>query len=127
MKVVIIGTGKVGSNISNALSKEGHDVIAIDTNDAVIKRIQDTQDIMCINGNGADINVLQEADAGRADLCIATTPHDELNLLCCLFANKLGAERAMSRVRNPMFFAQIGILKEDIGLSMVINPELITA
>ena len=127
MKVVIIGTGKVGSNISNALSKEGHDVIAIDTNDAVIKRIQDTQDIMCINGNGADINVLQEADAGRADLCIATTPHDELNLLCCLFAKKLGAERAMSRVRNPMYFAQIGILKEDIGLSMVINPELITA
>ena len=127
MKVVIIGSGKVGSNISNALSKEGHDVIAIDTNETALKKIQDVQDIMCIEGNGADINVLQEADVGRSALCIATTPYDELNLLCALIAKKLGAERTMARVRNPMYFAQIDILKEQIGLSMAINPELITA
>ncbi len=127
MKVVIIGSGKVGSNISNALSNEGHDVTVIDTKKTALDKIQDVQDIMCIEGDGADINVLQEADVGKSGLFIATTPHDELNLLCCLFAKKLGAARTMSRVRNPMYFSQVDILKDDVGLSMVINPELITS
>ena len=127
MKVVIIGSGKVGSNISNALSNEGHDVTVIDTSTDALAKIQDVQDIMCIEGNGADLNVLQEADVSKSGLFIATTPHDELNLLCCLFAKKLGAVRTMSRVRNPMYFAQVDMLKEDVGLSMVINPELITS
>lgn len=127
MKVVIIGSGKVGSNISNALSNEGHDVTVIDTKKTALDKIQDVQDIMCIEGNGADISVLNEADVGKSGLFIATTPHDELNLLCCLFAKKLGAGRTMSRVRNPMYFSQIDILKDDVGLSMAINPELITS
>ncbi|MCQ2464918.1 MAG: Trk system potassium transporter TrkA [Oscillospiraceae bacterium] len=127
MKVVIIGSGKVGSNISNALSKEGHDVTVIDTNKTALEKIQDVQDVMCIEGDGADLNVLKEADVGKSGLFIATTPHDELNLLCCLFAKKLGAGRTMSRVRNPMYFSQVDMLKEDVGLSMVINPELITS
>ena len=127
MKVVIIGSGKVGSNISRALSNENHDVTVIDVKKTALERIQDTQDIMCIEGNGADISVLQEADVDRAGLYIATTPNDELNLLSCLLAKKMGAGRTMSRVRNPVYFGQVDILKEDLGLSMVINPELITS
>ena len=127
MKVVIIGSGKVGSNISRALSNENHDVTVIDIKKTALERIQDTQDIMCIEGNGADISVLQEADVDRAGLYIATTPNDELNLLSCLLAKKMGAGRTMSRVRNPVYFGQVDILKEDLGLSMVINPELITS
>lgn len=127
MKVVIIGSGKIGSNISNALSKEGHDVTVIDVKKTALDKIQDIQDIMCIEGNGADVEVLKEADVDKSALFIATTPHDELNLLCCLLARKLGSGRTMSRVRNPMYFSQVDILKEDVGLSMVINPELIAS
>ena len=127
MKVVIIGSGKVGSNISRALSNENHDVTVIDVKKTALERIQDTQDIMCIEGNGADISVLREANVDRAGLYIATTPNDELNLLSCLLAKKMGAGRTMSRVRNPVYFGQVDILKEDLGLSMVINPELITS
>ncbi|MGN0622169.1 MAG: Trk system potassium transporter TrkA [Porcipelethomonas sp.] len=127
MKVVIIGSGKVGSNLSYSLSSEGHDVTVIDCKENALRKIQDTQDIMCIEGNGADAEVLREASVGKAGLFIATTPHDELNILCCLIAKKLGAKKTISRVRNPVYFRQIDLIKEDLGLSMVINPELITA
>lgn len=127
MKVVIIGSGKVGSNLSLSLSKEGHDVTVIDNKEAALSRIQNTQDIMCVLGDGANAEIQREASVGKSDLLIATTPYDELNLLCCLIANKLGAERTISRVRNPIYFKQIHLIKEDLGLSMVINPELITA
>ena len=82
MKVVIIGSGKVGSNISSSLSGEGHDVTVIDCKDAALAKIRDRQDIMCIEGNGADVDIQHEAEVGRAGLFIATTPHDELNILC---------------------------------------------
>lgn len=127
MKVVIIGGGKVGSSLSYNLSNEQNDVTVIDFNAAALKRIQDTQDVMCIEGDGADAGVQRDADVNKAGLLIATTPHDELNILCCLIAKRLGVKRTVSRVRNPVYFKQMDLIKEDLGLSMVINPELITA
>ncbi|HAS78893.1 MAG TPA: Trk system potassium transporter TrkA [Ruminococcus sp.] len=127
MKVVIIGSGKVGSNISSSLSGEGHDVTVIDCKDAALAKIRDRQDIMCIEGDGADVDIQHEAEVGRAGLFIATTPHDELNILCCLIAKRLGAQRTISRVRNPVYFKQIDLIKEDLGLSMVMNPERIVS
>lgn len=127
MEVIVIGSGKVGSNLSHILSKEDHDVTVIDIKENALSRIQNTQDIMCINGNGADAEVLKDASVEKAGLLIATTPHDELNILCCLIAKKMGAKKTLCRVRNPLYFRQVGLIREELGLSMVINPELITA
>lgn len=127
MKVVIIGGGKVGSSLSYSLSNEQNDVTVIECNSAAIKRIQDTQDVMCIEGNGADASVQLDAGVNKAGLLIATSPYDELNILCCLIAKRLGVKRTVSRVRNPVYYKQMDLIKEDLGLSMVINPELTTA
>ncbi|MGN0606362.1 MAG: Trk system potassium transporter TrkA [Oscillospiraceae bacterium] len=127
MKVVIIGCGKVGSNLSRGLSNEGHDVTVIDCKETALGKIKDTQDIMCIEGNGADVEIQQEAQVDKAGLFIATTPHDELNILCCLLAKKLGAKKTISRVRNPVYFNQMDLIKDELGLSMVINPERIVS
>lgn len=127
MKIIIIGSGKVGSNLSCNLTKEGHDITIIDPKDEALKKVQDTQDVMCIVGNGADINILKDADIEKTGLLIATTPHDELNILCCLIAKRLGANKTISRVRNPLYYKQIDLIKDDLHLSMVINPEYTTA
>ncbi len=127
MKVVIIGDGKIGSNLAALLVGEGHNVTVVDIKPEALKRSMNYQDVMCIEGNGATVDVQQEAGVGKADLLIASTPFDELNMLCCLIAKKLGAEKTVSRVRNPEYYKQIDLIKDDIGLSMVINPELTTA
>ncbi len=127
MKVVIIGDGKVGSSLSALLVQEGHDVTVVDNKQTALKKSLDSQDVMCIEGNGATIDTQQEAGTGKAGLLIATTHDDELNMLCCLIAKKLGAKRTICRVRNPEYFKQIDLIKDDLGLSMVINPELTTA
>ena len=127
MKVVIIGSGKVGSNLSSSLSGEGHDVTVIDNKSSALDRIRDRQDIMCIEGNGADADIQHEAGVENAGLLIATTPHDELNILCCLIAKRLGAKKTISRVRNPVYFNQMDLIRDALGLSMVINPERIVS
>lgn len=127
MKIVIIGSGKVGSNLSQSLSKEGHDITIIDCNTEALQKIQNTQDVMCIVGNGADVDTLLEASVEKTGLLIATTHHDELNILCCLIAKRLGAKKTISRVRTPLYYKQIDLIKDDLHLSMVINPEYTTA
>lgn len=127
MKIVIIGSGKVGSNLSHSLTKEKHDITIIDCNSNALKKIQDTQDVMCIVGNGADVETQLQASVDKSGILIATTHHDELNLLCCLIAKRLGAERTISRVRNPLYYKQIDLIKDDLRLSMIINPEDTTA
>ncbi len=127
MKIVIIGNGKVGNNLASQLVGEGHDVTVVDKNPDTLKRIQDSQDVMCVEGNGATIGVQKEAGVNKAGLLIATTPNDETNMLCCLIAKKLGAGRTISRVRNPEYYSQIELIRDDLGLSMVINPERMTA
>lgn len=127
MKMVIIGNGKAGSSLSSMLANEGHDVTVIDINASALEKIQNTEDVMCIEGNGIDTDVQRDAAVNKAGIVIATTHHDEVNLLCCLIAKKLGAERTISRVRNPEYYKQIDFIRDDLGLSMAINPEGITA
>lgn len=127
MKIVIIGCGKVGTSLCSSLANEDNDITVIDSDPKALKRVSDTQDVMCIEGDGANADIQYEANVNKAGLLIATTPNDELNILCCLIAKRLGVKRTISRVRNPVYFKQMDLIKEDLGLSMVINPELITA
>lgn len=127
MNVVIIGNGKVGNNLSELLVEEGHNITVIDMKSSALKKIADRQDILCIEGNGATVDVQHEASVEKAGMVIAATPYDELNMLCCLIAKRLGAKRTVSRVRNPEYFNQMSLIKDDLRLAMVINPELATA
>lgn len=127
MKMVIIGNGKAGSSLASMLANEGHDVTVVDINAAALERTQNTEDVMCIEGNGIDADVLKDAAVNKAGIVIAATNYDEVNLLCCLIAKKLGAKRTISRVRNPEYYKQIDIIRDDLELSMAINPDIITA
>ncbi|MDO4169127.1 MAG: Trk system potassium transporter TrkA [Lachnospiraceae bacterium] len=124
MKIVIIGDGKVGHKIATELSDENYDVVLIDQNQEQLANSSNTLDVLCIPGDGADVEVLRAADVQHADLAIACTSSDELNMLSCLFARRLGARHTIARVRNPIYFQQISILKEDLRLSMSVNPEM---
>lgn len=127
MKIIIIGGGKVGSKISEQLSKESHDIVMIEKNLKVINRINSYQDVACINGNGINYSVLKEAGADKTDLVIGCTSSDEINMFSCLLAKKLGAKNTIARVRDPEYYSQINYIREDLGLSMAINPELVSA
>lgn len=127
MKMAIIGNGKVGSSLAAMLSNEKHDVTVIDIDAAALERTRNTEDVMCIEGNGIDKDIQKQANVGKSGIVIATTDYDEVNLLCCLIARKLGAARTIARVRNPEYYKQIDFIREDLGLSMAINPEGITA
>ena len=127
MKIVIIGDGKVGYKLAKQLSVENYDVVMIDSNEKKLKYAVDRLDIACVTGDAADAEVQREADVPHADLVIACTSADECNMLSCLIARRLGARHTIARVRNPIYFKQIGLLKEDLHLSMAVNPELIVA
>lgn len=127
MKIIIVGCGKVGMTITEQLSNEGHDVSVIDWDSSVIHDATNNFDVMGVVGNGASYNVQMEADIEDADLLIAVTDSDELNLLCCLIAKKAGNCSTIARVRNPMYNKEISFIKEELGLSMTINPEYAAA
>lgn len=127
MKIVIVGDGKVGSTLTAQLSHEGHDVIVIDSNPAAIKDATDKHDVIGITGNGATYQIQLEAGVDKSDLLIAVTSRDEVNLICCMIAKKLGAKHTIARVRNPEYSHQIGFLKDELRLSMYVNPELASA
>lgn len=127
MRIVIVGDGKVGSTLTQELSKEGHDVVVIDQNRVVLKKTMETFDVMGIQGNGASLKVQKEADVGSADLLIAVTSGDEINLMCCILAKKLGVGNTIARVRNPEYEEQLYFLKDELGLSMTVNPEKMAA
>lgn len=126
MKIIVVGDGKVGYTIVKQLSSEGHDVTVIDNNPANLRRIEPF-DVITLTGNGASFNVQKEAGVSTADLLIAVTSGDEVNIICCLLAKKLGAKNTIARIRNPEYSEQLAFLKDDLGLSMVINPEKTTA
>ena len=127
MKIIVIGTGKVGGIIIEQLASEGHQIVAIDRNEKKLLDIQNSLDILCLAGNAADRNLLIEAGVGTSDLVIAATSSDEVNMICCLLAKKLGASHTIARVRKPELADEIDIFSEDMGLSMTINPELYAA
>ncbi len=123
MHIIIVGCGNVGSTIVEKLSKEGHNITVIDTKSEAIKNITINYDVMGYVGNGAGYSIQKEAGIEEADLMIAVTDSDELNLLCCLIAKKAGGCHTIARVRNPVYSREISFIKEELGLSMVINPE----
>ncbi len=127
MKVVIVGDGKVGSTIARQLSGEGHDIIVIDNNTQVLNNASNTMDIMSVEGNGASMAVQKRAGVPDADILIAATSLDEVNMLSCLIGKKVGVKNTIARVRNPEYYEQIRELKEELGLSMAVNPELAAA
>ena len=127
MKIIIVGCGKVGYAIATQMAAENHDVVIVDGSAAALQKADSSLDIMCVEGNGASISVLKNAGAGDADLVIAVTNGDETNLVCCLIAKKLGAKHTIARVRNTDYRRDADMLKQEIGLDMVINPDLAAA
>lgn len=119
-----MGCGKVGTALARQLSEEKHSITLIDTNEAKIQRITEELDVMGIVGNGSSIGVLSEAGIENADVFIAVTGSDELNLLCCMFAKKAGHCHAIARVRNPIYSHELDFIKQQLGISAIINPEL---
>lgn len=127
MKIIILGCGKVGSALAEQLDREGHEITLIDNKPMAIHNISNTLDVRGVIGNGASYNIQMTAGIETADLLIAVTGSDELNLLCCLIAKKAGNCHTIARVRNPQYHSEIEFIKEGMGLSMIINPELETA
>ena len=127
MKIIIVGDGKVGFTLAEHLSREEHDVTIIDTSDNALQKASDTLDVMCIKGNGASLTALKEAGADTADLLIAVTNLDEVNMVCCLTGKRLGAKYTIARVRNFEYTAAQGMLKMGMGIDLLINPENDTA
>ena len=127
MNIIIVGCGKVGVSLAERLSAEGHDLVMVDTSAKRVDEVSNRYDIMGIVGNGASFNVQMEAGIENADLFIAVTASDELNLLCCLVAKKSGRCATIARVRNPIYSQEIGFIREQLGISMIINPELTAA
>ena len=127
MKIILVGCGKVGTALARQLSEEGHNVTVIDTNKARVEHISESYDVMGIAGNGSSITTLSEAGIEEADVFIAVTGSDELNLLCCMFAKKAGHCHAIARVRNPSYSHELDFIKKQIGISAIINPEMAAA
>lgn len=127
MNIIIVGDGKVGFTLAEHLSRESHDVTIIDTNEDALKRASDALDVMCIKGNGATVSTLREAGAGHADIVIAATSMDEVNMLCCFTAKRLGAEYTIARVRNVEYAKDLDMIRRDLGIDLIINPENATA
>lgn len=127
MKIIVIGTGKVGSLLIEQLAQEGHNIVAVDVNEKKLMDLQNRLDVMCLTGNAVDRSVLIEAGVGTADLAIAATDSDEVNMLCCLLSRKLGVPHTIARVRQHELADEISIFADDMGLSMTINPELYAA
>lgn len=124
MKIVVIGDGKVGRAIVQHTCKEGHEVVVIDKNPKVIEELVNTYDAGGICGNGACIDIQESAGVAKADLVVAATSRDEVNMLACLIAKKLGAKATIARVRSYEYNQNIELMKDALGIQMTINPEL---
>lgn len=123
MNIVIVGMGKIGFALAQELAKEKHDIIAIDEKQDILTKATEEIDVSGICGSATNAEILSEAGIEKTDLLIAVTSNDEVNLLCCLLAKKMGASSTICRVRNPEYNRTIGYIKDELGLSMVVNPE----
>lgn len=124
LKIIVIGGGKIGSTLAEKLTAEGNDITVIDTNSDVVEELSSRFDIRGIAGNGSSYSTLLEAGIETADLLIAVTASDELNLLCCTLAKKVGNCASIARVRNPDYSDELDYLRDKLEISLIINPEL---
>lgn len=127
MNIVIVGDGKVGYTLAAYLAKEEHDVTIVDQDAAALAKASETLDVMCIRGNGANVRTLLEAGADKADVLIAATTNDEMNMVCCLAAKQLGSKYTVARIRDPEYTESLTVLKDKMNIDLVINPERATA
>lgn len=124
MNIVIVGAGKVGTALCATLSDEGHDIILIERDRLRLQALLDRFDILGIEGNGSFYDVQQEAQVSRCDMFIAVTPEDEVNIISCVIANKLGAKETIARVRTPEYASHMDFVRENLGITRMINPEM---
>ena len=122
MKIVIVGDGKVGYTLAENLSREEHDITIVDKNPEALQRAHDNLDVMCVKGSGVSVNVLIEAGVRDADILLAATSRDEINMVCALTGKKLGANRTVARIRDPEYANELSMFKNELGLDMIINP-----
>jgi len=127
LNIIIVGCGKVGATLVSRLCEEGHDITVIDKDKDVIHDICETYDVLGIVGNGSSYKVQMDAGIENANLIIAVTDSDELNILCCTMAKKVGKCSTVARVRNPDYSDELHYLREKLELSIILNPELETA
>ncbi len=123
MKIVVIGAGKVGRALTEQLVREGHNIVVVDISPEIIAGIENSFDVIGVVGNGASQGIQQEAGVQTSDLVISVTSSDEVNILCCFVAHQLGAPKTIARVRNPEYRSQLEMIKDELGLSMIVNPE----
>jgi len=128
MNIIVVGCGKIGTTLVSSLVAEGHDLVAVDNNPDVIAQITDIYDVMGICGNGADCDILEEAAANKADLIVTATGSDELNMLACFLAKRMGTKHTIARIRNPEYNDRsLSFMRHHLDLSLAINPELLAA
>ena len=123
MKIIVVGDGKVGFAIAKQLNQEGHDITVVENKANVLSSTMNQLDIVGVQGNGASLDTLLEARVPSSDLLIAATSTDEVNIISCLLAKKLGATHTSARIRNPEYNNTVRLIKDELGLSMSINPE----
>ena len=123
MKIIIAGAGKVGHSVAALLAEEGHDITIIDQDPEIIQTLSNDLDVICVEGSATNAETLREAGAEKADLLLAATEQDEVNMICCISARKLGTAHVIARVRDPEYLHQTEFLREALGLSVIVNPE----
>lgn len=128
MNIVVVGCGKIGTTILSSLVSEGHDVVAIDTDPAVIEEITNIYDVIGVCGNGVDFDTLEDAGADKAELFISVAGSDEMNMLGCFMAKKMGAKHTIARIRDREYNERgLSFMRQQLDLSMSINPDLLAA
>lgn len=124
MDIVIVGVGQVGETLCEVLTKENHNVVVIDTNQDRLDQISNLYDVLCVQGNGAVFSVQKEANVKKCHLFIAVSPHDEINIIAAMTAKRIGADYCIARVRNPDYMDQMHFMRDELGIDLIINPEM---
>ncbi len=123
MKIIIAGAGKIGRSVAGILAEEGHDITVIDHDGALIQEISNDLDVICVEGSATDAETLREAGAADADLLMAATREDEVNMVCGISARRIGTKHVIARVRDPQYLREANFLREALGLSVIVNPD----
>ena len=127
MKVIVVGAGKLGYKLAESMTQENIDVTLMDYNPKVLERINEHMDVLTVTANGIDIRALKEIEIENYDLLVASTDNDETNTVICSLGKKLGCQRTIARIRNPEYLEQLDFIKKEMGIDIIINPDLAAA